>query len=193
LRVTGGVLRGRRLRVPRGTAVRPTSDRVRESLFARLGDLDGARVLDLCAGSGALGIEALSRGAAALVSVERSSVVARVLAENLEALGVADRARLLRADVVAALQRLARQAERFDLVLFDPPYAEIDATGRALRALATSGILAPRATVVVEASRRAPPPAVDGLVAVDERRYGDTVLHWLEPASRGDESEQGRA
>jgi 16S rRNA (guanine966-N2)-methyltransferase len=169
--------------VPRGNAVRPTSDRVRESLFARLGDLEGARVLDLYAGSGALGIESLSRGAATLVSVERSAAAAAVVEENWESLGLAGRARLVRADVVAALQRLARGPERFDLVFLDPPYAEVETAGRALRALATSGILAPRATVVVETSRRAPPPGAPGLVAVDERRYGDTVLHWLEPAT----------
>jgi pantetheine-phosphate adenylyltransferase len=174
--------------------VRPTSDRVRESLFARLGDLAGANVLDLYAGSGALGIEALSRGAAALVCVERSPAAAAVLCDNLETLGVASRARLIRADVRAALRGLAAEPLRFDLVLVDPPYAEIESTRRTLRALATSGILAPRATVVVEASRRAPPPAadagLDGLVAVDERRYGDTVLYWLTPAAGGAEPEQ---
>jgi 16S rRNA (guanine966-N2)-methyltransferase len=188
--VTGGALRGRRLRVPRGNAVRPTSDRVRESLFARLGDLEGSSVLDLYAGSGALGVESLSRGAATLVSVERSAAAAAIIQANWESLGVADRARLVRADVEVALQRLARESSRFDLVLVDPPYAETEATGRALRALATSGILAPHATVVVEASRRAPPPAAPGLVAVDERRYGDTVLHWLEPAAATSGSEE---
>jgi 16S rRNA (guanine966-N2)-methyltransferase len=180
LRVTGGELRGRRIRVPRSSAVRPTADRVREALFARLGDLDGVRALDLFAGSGALGIEALSRGATQAVFVERSAAVAEVLRANLGDLGVLERAKVVRGDAAGVVRRLAAAGERFDLALLDPPYAELEAMARALRALATSGILAPRATVVVEASRRHAPQAVEGLVPVDERRYGDTVIHRLE-------------
>jgi pantetheine-phosphate adenylyltransferase len=188
--VTGGTLRGRRLKVPHGAAVRPTADRVREALFARLGDLAGARVLDLFAGSGALGIEALSRGAASVVFVERSSAAAAVVQENLAALGVAGAGRVVRAAAAAALRRLAHEGGRFDLVLLDPPYAETQVASGALRALAASGILAPRAVVIVEASRRAPPPPVPGLVAVDERRYGDTVIHRLAAAGGDSESEE---
>lgn len=172
--------------------MRPTSDRVREALFARLGDLAEARVLDLFAGSGALGIEALSRGAEEVVFVERAGAVAAVLQANLDELQLTDRSRLLRVDVPAALRRLGSELARFDLALLDPPYAETDTRERALRALATSGILAPHATVVVEAARHAPPGAVPGLVPVDERRYGDTVLHWLEPAI-GEPQERGRS
>jgi pantetheine-phosphate adenylyltransferase len=166
--------------VPRGAAVRPTADRVREALFARLGDLSDARVLDLFAGSGALGIEALSRGAQSAVFVERAAAAAAVLQENLRALAVTGQATLVRAEAAAAVRRLAAAGARFDLVLVDPPYAADETCERALRALATSGILAPRATVLVEASRRNPPPPIAGLRAVDERRYGDTVLHRLE-------------
>jgi 16S rRNA (guanine966-N2)-methyltransferase len=173
--------------------VRPTSDRVRVALFALLGDLGGAQVLDLFAGSGALGIEALSRGATNAVFVERSGSVAAVLRANLDALGLADRAQVIRADVPAALRRLAAEHPPVDLALLDPPYAEPDTLARALRALATSGILAPRATVMVEAARRAPPPPVEGLVAVDERRYGDTVLHRYEPAGEAPSRERERS
>lgn len=180
MRVTGGELRGRRIRVPRSSAVRPTADRVREALFARLGDLDGVRALDLFGGSGALGIEALSRGAAYVVFVERSTPVAAVLHANLVEIGVLERARVVRGDAVGVVRRLAAAGERFDLALLDPPYAEPETADRALRALATSGILAPRATVVVEASRRHAPQPVEGLVVVDERRYGDTVIHRFE-------------
>jgi len=182
LRVTGGELRGRRIRVPQSSAVRPTSDRVREALFARLGDLDGVHALDLFAGSGALGIEALSRGATRAVFVERSVPVAAVLRANLVALAVLERAKVVRGEASGVVRRLAAAGERFHLALLDPPYADVETTARALRALATSGILAPRATVVVEASRRHAPQLVDGLVLVDERRYGDTVIHRFEAA-----------
>mgnify|MGYP003492558922 FL=1 len=183
MRVTGGELRGRRIRVPPSSAVRPTSDRVREALFARLGDLDGVQALDLFAGSGALGIEALSRGASSAVFVERSVPVATVLQANLVELGVLDRAKVVRGEAAGVVRRLAASGERFHLALLDPPYAEVETTARALRALATSGILAHRATVVVEASRRHAPQLVEGLVLVDERRYGDTVIHRFEAAS----------
>lgn len=184
MRVTGGALRGRRIRVPPGAAVRPTSDRVRESLFGRLGDLGGVRVLDVFAGSGALGIEALSRGADAAVFIERSGSVATVLRSNLDALGLSTQAHLVRGEAAAGVRRLAQEGARFELVLLDPPYQDAAALLRALRALASSGILAPHATVVVEASKHAPPPLVEGLALVDERRYGDTVLHRFEPVER---------
>jgi 16S rRNA (guanine966-N2)-methyltransferase len=155
---------------------------VREALFARLGGLDGVRALDLFAGTGALGIEALSRGAARVVFVERSAPVAAVLYANLVEIGVLDRAQLVRGDAAGVVRRLAAAGACFDLALLDPPYGEPETANRALRALATSGILAPRATVVVEASRRHPPLPVEGLVVVDERRYGDTVIHRFEHA-----------
>jgi 16S rRNA (guanine966-N2)-methyltransferase len=155
---------------------------VREALFARLGDLDGVRALDLFGGSGALGIEALSRGAARVVFVERSAPVAAVLRANLVELGVLDLAKVVRGDAAGVVRRLAGAGERFDLALLDPPYGEPETANRALRALATSGILTPRAAVVVEASRRHPPQPVEGLVVVDERRYGETVIHRFENA-----------
>lgn len=182
MRVTGGELRGRRIRVPRSAAVRPTADRVREALFARLGDLDGVRALDLFGGSGALGIEALSRGASYVAFVERAVPVAAVLQANLVELGLAGRSHVVRGDAAGVVRRLAAAGERFDLALLDPPYADPESANRTLRALATSGILAPRATVVVEASRRHPPQQVEELEAVDERRYGDTVIHRFEYA-----------
>ena len=156
MRVTGGELRGRRIRVPRSPRRGPRPDRVREALFACLGDLDGVRALDLFAGSGALGIEALSRGATQAVFVERSAAVAELLRANLVDLGVRERGEgRARRRRWASVRRLAAAGERFDLALLDPPYAELGAMARALRALATSGILAPRATVVVEASAAA--------------------------------------
>lgn len=174
LRVTGGRLLGRRLRAPaRGT--RPTGDRVREALFARLGDLGGMRVLDLYAGSGALGIEAVSRGAHSVVFVERAPGALAVLRQNLAAVGLTAEARVVGDDVPRALRRLGRSGERFDLVLLDPPYASGEAA-RALTALVRAGVLTDEALVVVEHSRRHPLPDTSGLALLDERRYGDTTI-----------------
>jgi 16S rRNA (guanine(966)-N(2))-methyltransferase RsmD len=177
MRVTGGRLGGRRL-VAAPPGVRPTADRVREALFARLPDLAGVRVLDLYAGTGALGIEALSRGAQLAVFVERSHASLIALRRNLSALGLDDRARVMRGDVRGALRRLAREELRFELVLADPPYADRD-VALPLGLLVSGGLLAPDATVVVERSRRHPLPEVEGLVSHESRRYGDTALEWL--------------
>jgi 16S rRNA (guanine(966)-N(2))-methyltransferase RsmD len=166
---------GRRLRAPRGADVRPTSDRVREAVFARIGDLTGARVLDLYAGTGTLGIEALSRGAARAIFVERAPAALAALRANLETLGLGEASRVLSVDVRTALRRLAREGQRHDLVLVDPPYAA-GAVEAVLRAVAEAGILAPEATLVIETSRRHPPGAVPGLARLDERRYGDTLV-----------------
>jgi 16S rRNA (guanine966-N2)-methyltransferase len=179
MRVTGGRLGGRRLVAP-PSGVRPTADRVREALFARLSDLDGVCVLDLYAGTGALGIEALSRGAERVVFVERSNASLSALRRNLRTLELDAHARVVRADVRSALRRLAGEGLRFDLVLADPPYEDRE-LGAPLSLLVSGGLLAPGATVVVERSRRHPLPAVEGLVSQGSRRYGDTELEWLGP------------
>jgi len=174
LRVTGGHLSGRRFRAPR-SGVRPTSDRVRESVFARLGDLAGARVLDLYAGSGALGIEAISRGAAEATFVEREAPVLAVLRSNLASLGIDSISSIEPGDVPAVVRRLGRAKRRFDLVLIDPPYAS-EEPARACEALVGAAILSPGAMLVLERDRRHPSPQVEGLAVLDERRYGDTVV-----------------
>lgn len=158
--------------------MRPTADRVREALFARMADLEGVAVLDLYAGTGALGIEALSRGADNVVFVERAAASVAVLRRNLERLELTARARVLRDDVSRALRRLAREGRRFDLVLADPPYAA-SGVEDALSRLASGGILPPGGTLVVERGRRHPLAAIPGLVEVESRRYGDTVVVWL--------------
>ncbi|MGH8932948.1 MAG: 16S rRNA (guanine(966)-N(2))-methyltransferase RsmD [Egibacteraceae bacterium] len=187
MRVIGGVAKGRRLGVPKGRAVRPTSDRVREALFASLGDVvDQAVVLDLFAGTGALAIEALSRGARRAVLVERDPKAAAVVAENLERTGLGSSARLARMD---AARFCLSPGEAFDLVLVDPPYTE-PATKilELLDHLHGAGGLAPGAVVVLERDRRdtdLQPPFPAGLVSRRVATYGDTVLHYLE-ASRGE-------
>jgi 16S rRNA (guanine(966)-N(2))-methyltransferase RsmD len=174
MRVTGGTLGGRRLRAP-PAGVRPSSDRLRESLFAVLGDLTGNAVLDLYAGTGALGIEALSRGACEVIFVERAPRSLAVLNENLEALALEPRCRVLREDAPRAVRRLGREGRRFGLVLLDPPYGSGE-DERALEAIVAAGVLTPQGVVVVERSRRHLLSPVAGLECIDQRRYGDTVV-----------------
>jgi 16S rRNA (guanine966-N2)-methyltransferase len=174
VRVVAGRLGGRRLQAPRGRDTRPTSDRVREALFAMLGPLDGARVLDLFAGSGALAIEALSRGAAVATIVERDARAIEVIRSNLEALGLGtDQARVVHAPASAALRDASARGDAYDLVLLDPPYRDAPALGREL-SQALPAILAPDARVVAESDRRAPLQL--GLPVTRERRYGDTLI-----------------
>jgi len=174
MRVIGGELGGRRLKAPRGRGTRPTSDRVREALFAMLGEIDGARVLDLFAGSGALGIEALSRGAAEAVFVERDAGALRALSANLRALElVPPRASVRRADASSALQGAGRAKETYDLLFIDPPYSQARDWGPEL-STALPPLLAPAARVVVESDRRAPLQLE--LELERERRYGDTSI-----------------
>ena len=186
MRVTGGRLRSRRLlRAPGG--VRPTSDRVREAIFDRLGEVAGAAVLDLYAGIGTLGIEAASRGAEGVVFVERDSRCRAVLRQNLASLGLDRGVRIAAGDAARVVRALGRRGERFDLVLVDPPYAAGEA-GRALEAVVAAGVLAPGATVVLESGRRHPVRVPAGLAAIDERRYGDTVVTRLAPVADGIEA-----
>ena len=181
MRITGGTLCGRRLSVPSGARVRPTADRVREGLFGSLADLRGARVLDLYAGSGSLGIEALSRGAMRALFVDRSARSLAVLRSNLQALQLLSQARVQRGDACAVIRRLGRglrrggdAAERFDLIFVDPPYGKGE-TPRVLPALRDSGILGPTARIVVESRGEVATllPLV-GFSRRAEHRYGDT-------------------
>lgn len=179
-RIVAGSAGGRSLRVPpRGT--RPTSERVREALFSRLehaGTVRGARVLDLYAGSGALGLEAASRGAAAVVLVEAARDAVQACRANALALGLAGRVEVVPVRVEAFLAReTSGPTGAFDLVFLDPPYAlDAAALARVLDALA-GGWLAPDAVVVVERAKRAgPPPWPAVLHPGDERAYGDTAL-----------------
>jgi 16S rRNA (guanine966-N2)-methyltransferase len=173
MRVIAGRLGGRRLGAPRGTATRPTSDRVREALFSALGDLGGAAVLDLYAGTGALGIEALSRGAARAIFVESARPALAALRANLAALGLEGLTRVVAAQVERAVTTLPGP---FDLVLVDPPYAALGGVPRVLEALAKAGAIAKDGRVVVEHAARDPAPPVAGLVARPTRTYGDTAL-----------------
>jgi 16S rRNA (guanine966-N2)-methyltransferase len=169
MRVIAGELGGRRLRSARGQATRPTAERVREALFSMLEPLQGAVVLDLFAGSGALGIEALSRGATHATFVERDPRALAVLRANVAALELGERARVLGGDALAAL----RGKDIYDLVFLDPPYAMAPALAGVL-SRELPGVLGPGARVVSESDRRAPLEL--DLALVRERRYGDTLI-----------------
>lgn len=176
-RVIAGSARGIRLEAP-GPRTRPLGDRVKQTLFGILEpDLSGARVLDLFAGSGAAGIEALSRGAAHASFVERDSGAARVIAANLARTHLADRATVVTADALAWLRRLEITPgnERFHVAFVDPPYAETTLLVATLEGLGPH--LAPGARVVAKHFWRERPPAVVGLLASErERRFGETAL-----------------
>jgi len=162
-----------------GAHTRPTADRVREALFSRLQSryaITGIAVLDLFAGTGALGIEAVSRGAGRLVSVERSRQAARVLIENLRSLGIEGRAELLVRDFEDALAELERGGRVFEGIFVDPPYGQ-GLAARTLERMAASGLLARGAWISVETADEETLPAVVGrLVRVREDTYGDTKL-----------------
>ena len=185
-RIIGGRARGRRLQTPRGEATRPTSDRVREALFSALqsslGSLEGVRFLDLYAGSGAVGLEALSRGAAAALLVEADAGALRTLRANVRALGLPG-ARVAAEKVERALAAPPNDPA-YDVVFADPPYALDDAAVEAvLRALVDQSWLAPDAVVVIERpSRSAPLSWPSGMVGVRERRYGEGTLWYGRPA-----------
>ena len=173
MRVTGGELGGRRLRVPR-SGLRPTSDRVRESVFARL-DVEDACVLDLYAGSGSLGIEAISRGAASATFVERAGSSLGALRDNVASLLEVGQGRIVASDAVKAVEKLASEGRVFDLVLLDPPYAGGEIP-RALAALAAGGIVQRGGVLVVESGGGHPVADAPGFERLDERRYGDTLI-----------------
>jgi 16S rRNA (guanine(966)-N(2))-methyltransferase RsmD len=139
---------------------------------------EGARVLDLFAGTGALGIEALSRGAESVLFVDRAPIVLRCLRANLADLGLEDRSEVMKGDAVSILRRLGRGGLRFDVVLLDPPY-DSDALALVLPCLTGGGALGDEATLVVERSRHQALPEVDGLRTLETRRYGDTVIDAL--------------
>ena len=177
MRVLAGEFKGRRLVTTRGSATRPTSDRVRIACLDTLMPyLEAGPFLDLFAGAGGVGIEALSRGAPSAVFVERDRQAVGALEDNIGRLGLADRARVLRQDVARALEALARNGARFAVVFLDPPYASPDAAP-ALERIAHGDCLLPGAVVVTQHPTKAPPPADPGVLRPwKSRRFGETTL-----------------
>ena len=173
MRVIAGAFKGRRLKSPAWDGLRPTSDRLRETLFNVLAPrIEGARVLDLFAGTGAVGIEALSRGAAHVTFVDRDPRALALIAENLRGCGIADRYAIIRAN--AATLRSSPAESPYDLIVLDPPYAAAGETRAALAA--ATGWLAAGGLLVLERAARTTPPDVPGLDRVRDLRSGDSAL-----------------
>jgi 16S rRNA (guanine(966)-N(2))-methyltransferase RsmD len=177
MRIIAGTHRGRRIAAPKGARTRPTGDRVREALFNLVGPVAEAAVLDLYAGSGALGLEALSRGARRVVFVERDAAACRAITANLESLGL-EGALVLQRDALATLGEERSAGRRYDLVLLDPPYEEWPGLEPRLAGLLPA-VVAPAGTVVVETDARVEPTLP--LDPVTTRRYGSARLTLFRP------------
>jgi 16S rRNA (guanine(966)-N(2))-methyltransferase RsmD len=179
MRIVAGSAKGRALAGPKSTSkhIRPTADRVRETLFNVLGQwLEGHSVLDLYAGTGALGLESISRGAKNAVLVDSDREALALCRTNTDALGFAERVEIVSQPVERALQTLGRRGDKFDLIFADPPYAARVVEG-VLDGLAKHGLLAPEGTVVIEHDKREPAPESHaGFERVDQRRFGDTLV-----------------
>jgi 16S rRNA (guanine966-N2)-methyltransferase len=188
MRIVGGAYRGRNLIAPAGEGTRPTADRAREAVFNVLEHaswspgLEGLRVIDLFAGSGALGLEALSRGAAFCLFVETDAAARGAIRDNVEALGprgeLFGRTRIHRRDATDLGQRPGADGPLFDLAFLDPPYGR-GLGARALEELSAGGWLSPQAVVVFERGSDEPEPRVEGFIALDSRRYGAAKVVFL--------------
>ena len=178
MRVISGYARGRRLKAPPShmRSIRPTTDRVRESLFSLLGDVSGTVILDAFAGSGALGCEALSRGASFCFFCDPSSHAQRLIAHNIDVLHAVDRALSLALPLAKALSRIDLAP---DIVFLDPPYARCDLLNGALQALSTCDKITASALLVVEQDIGAPPARHEAFLFDEERLYGRTRLSFL--------------
>ncbi len=178
MRIVSGSYRGRRLKTLSGGALRPTSDQVRETIFDVIGErIRGASFLDLYAGSGAVGLEALSRDADRVVFVEHHRPAAEVIRQNLAALEIRSGFRVIVSTTETAIGRLASEGEKFDFIFLDPPYAEIGEYHFTLRACSRSGILAPAAYLLAEHSRHCRLEDQYGLLIRSRLlRHGDSQL-----------------
>jgi 16S rRNA (guanine966-N2)-methyltransferase len=190
LRVCSGTAKGKILKSPKGTGVRPTSARVRQAIFSAVADrIGGSSLLDLYAGTGAIGIEALSRGAAEAVFVELSPTCVKTIKENLECTGLSHRAMILKGDVLKILRDLGRHNRKFDLIIADPPYdvrrdrgAKKSLAEKTLKALDENAILRSNSLVVVEHPQLGSGLELpDSLRLLSVRKYGDTAVSILRP------------
>lgn len=182
MRIIAGTYRGRRLRTLAGSTTRPTSDRLRETLFNILAPwIDGSRFLDICAGSGAVGIEALSRGASEATFIEHSRDACAVIEENLNTVGVAGSATIERRSASLALNALNQRSKQFDIVFFDPPYSS-RIYGEVMDGLGSGKVIAPGGIVVVEHLAKTPPqPVYEHLNRFRELKQGESALTFYRP------------
>ena len=186
MRIVGGTARGRQIRIPKGCRIRPTAERVKESLFAILGSLEGCAFLDLFAGTGNVGIEAISRGADRAVFVEPDRRLVAAIRENVQALGMDRSAEVISADARRGIRELAGRRMRFDVLFADPPYEE-GFVAEVVPWLEEGRLLQPEGILVLQHSVREP---LDGaslltLAITDQRRYGDTMLSFLTSRPEG--------
>lgn len=179
MRIIAGTCRGKKLSAPAGVTTRPTSDRVKEALFSILAsriDFAGIRVLDICAGTGSLGIEAVSRGAATCHFIESNKSVISILDKNIVNTGFKNQSKVLNMDAVTALQRIAVSGEHFDLAFFDPPYSS-DLYQTVPEFLVSLGLLESGSILVAECSSRSRlPESYGSLKRFDRRVYGETAI-----------------
>ena len=180
MRIITGTAKGRQLKTPRGRDVRPTSDRVKESLFAILADrVAAATVADIFAGTGNLGLEALSRGAASTAFVDKSPASIAIIRDNAARTGLQDRAEILCLDALAAVDKFARTGRAFDLIFCDPPYNK-GLAAAILGKIAAGNILRPEGTVIIEHSRHEQlPESLANLKVSRTERYGETLVSFL--------------
>ncbi len=185
MRIIAGTAKGRTLKVPKNSPVRPTADRVKETVFNVLGQwFEGERVLDLYAGVGGLGLEAMSRGAGHATFVERDRNTLAVLAENIRALGFGPQTTTLLKPVDRAVRQLGSQGATFELVFADPPYAD-EALSTLLEQLDALALVSEGGRVIVEHDKRESVPEAAGLlIREDERRFGDTTVTFYRRRSR---------
>jgi 16S rRNA (guanine966-N2)-methyltransferase len=179
MRIIAGEAGGRRIKAPRGRATRPMRDFVREAVFSMLGDrIEGSRVLDLFAGSGSLGLEALSRGAEEAVFVDSGREPGRIIKENLDMLGMSDRGRVVRAETLDYLRKARLRERPFNLIFIDPPFRiDLNYRQEILKRLTEGGFLAPSAVVIIEAPLRSSPPgSPEGLHFRERRKYGEAAV-----------------
>lgn len=194
MRVIGGQQRGRKFTAPRGTNTRPATARVRASIFSRLASrnaIAGARILDVFAGSGSLGLEALSRGASHVVFVDRARAAAAAIACSLSQLHLASRARVITADFHRALAELAEAGERFGVIFVDAAYGA-DSTAEVLALIAALGLLAPDGLLVTRQFHRTPAPVGAALVCVNMAKIGDHRIALYRRLPSVDVSEDAR-
>lgn len=177
MRIVGGIYKSRLIAMPKGVEIRPTQDKVREAIFNILGDVTGKAVLELFAGSGAFGIEAISRGAKSATFIDNDFHCVRTIKANLETLGVdSSKYDIIKADALIAPSRLAADGKKFDIVFLDPPYYK-DMAKKCLIKIDYYDILSPIALVLAEHFKKdALDAQLKGLLFVDERRYGDTLI-----------------
>ena len=182
MRIVAGTAKGRTIKAPTGYQVRPTTGRVREAIFSSLGHrVKGATVLDLFAGSGALGLEALSRGAASAFLVEKSRRVLDVLFSNIDVLDMTEQCHIIRGDAIRALGALKAKGESFDLIFLDPPY-ETDLLNRAIKLILAERLLTQNGRIIAEHKRKKEYAfhGIEGLQIVTTKVYGDTQISMLD-------------